>query len=57
MAVAGAEEVTVGVGSGTFELDATASVDPDGLTGNIDYDWTCEAVESDVSTQHTIVRY
>lgn len=49
LARAGAEEVTVGVGSGTFELDASSSVDPDGLTGNVDYEWTCEAEESDVS--------
>ena len=49
LARAGAEEVTVGVGSGTFELDASSSVDPDGLTGSIDYEWTCEAEESDVS--------
>ena len=46
---AGAEELTVGVNTGNFDLDATASVDPDSLSGSMEYDWTCQAEESDVS--------
>ncbi|KAL8606220.1 hypothetical protein ACOMHN_043438 [Nucella lapillus] len=45
--VDGGEEVTVGVSQGTFDLDATTSTDPDGLTGAMEYEWTCEAEESD----------
>ena len=47
----GSKKQTVGITGSSFDLDATSSEDPDALAGTLEYEWTCEAEESDVSQE------